>query len=114
VVECANNPAAELSSRDGGWLESLRVNGEVLTEQLLNISSGGSTPMPSGQLWKGVVVLLQIETGRSPGERVGEVVRHSRVVPLSNGKHTFAVRCRGNWSDDVPFFWSRSLSSDQR
>lgn len=107
VVECVNDSGAELSSRDGGWLEALRLNGEVLKDpEGGTAGSGGSTPIPAGQTWRGMVVLLQTGTGNTPAHRVGEVVRLARLEPLPGGKHTFAVRCRGHWSADVPFYWS--------
>jgi hypothetical protein len=105
IVECRNDSGHELSSRDAGWLEGLRLDGTVLTDEGVRIGSGGSTPIASGEVWRGMVVLLQTSTGNTPSQRAGEVVRLSRIVPLTNGRHSLAVRCRGNWSEDAFFYW---------
>lgn len=111
IVECLNDSGAEVSSRDGRWTESFRLNSEVLKPPTGGtIGSGGSTPIPSGALWKGKIVLRQHSIGSSFVSGAGEVVSQYRILPLSNGRHTFAVQCSGKWSDDVPFYWNATRS----
>jgi hypothetical protein len=40
---------------------------------------------------------------RGPGLRSGFPFK--LMFPLTPGRHTLAIRCLGNWSDEVEFYW---------
>jgi hypothetical protein len=104
-VECRNDAGTTLSSGARQWASSLRLDGEVLPEEGGRIGPGLTVDVDPGEIWRGIVVLRQSNTGYFPPVKFGAMVRMSRIVSLNEGRHTLAIRCGDRWSDDVEFFW---------
>lgn len=104
-AECRNDSKEAVSSGAPRWLSALRIDGNVLPDDRGRIGPGLTTMVQPGEVWRGIVVLRQDGTGYFPAVKFGALVRMSRVTPLAEGRHTFAVRCGDIWSDESTFFW---------
>ena len=104
-VSCENDTLTALSSADARWISSLRLDGNILRDEEGRIGGGLSVTVPPGESWFGIVTLLQSNTGYFPAVKFRAMSRQSRVVPLSAGRHTLAVRCGHVWSEDLEFYW---------
>lgn len=111
-VSCRNETFAALSSSDTRWLSSLRLDGTILRDEGGRIGAGLSVTVPPGESWFGIVALPQSNTGYFPAGKFRAMSRQSRVVPLSEGRHTLAVRCGDAWSEDLEFYWEAERAHD--
>ena len=104
LVDCLNETGGPVSSLAALWPSALRFDGRVL-EYSGGMGSGRPSTVLPGETWRGIVVLRQTSTGYVPGPKYGARVRISYILPIEEGRHTFAVRCGASWSDDLEFYW---------
>lgn len=85
---------------------ALRVDGTVhtLTGAIGGVFAGGEPILEPMQTWRIMVGLRQGNTGTMTAD-FGASIRSPWFFPLAPGRHTLAIRCLGNWSDDVEFYW---------
>ena len=104
LVDCLNDTGAPLSALARTWASALRLDGRVLDSQ--GVLGGGITStVQAGGTWRGIVVLRPEDTGYLPAPKFGARLRITRVLPMEEGRHTFAVQCGNSWSNDVEFYW---------
>jgi len=60
--------------------------------------------VPAGETWWGILAIRQSSGSFTPAVKFGALVREARDLPVTEGKHTIAVRCGGVWSDDFIFY----------
>jgi hypothetical protein len=105
-VECRNTGVEQVSSGADVWASWLRIDGTVVPEESgVRIGPGLTTDIGPGQLWRGIIALRQSYHSFAAAAKFGALARSSRVIPLSQGRHTIAVQCAGVWSDDFEFYW---------
>lgn len=107
-VECRNDTGTPVSSASDRWPWApgrLRVDGQPFVESGGIIGPGLSTTIETGGTWRGIIALRQSRDGFSGWTQFGANVRGGRIVPLSAGRHTIAVRCGEVWSEEFVFFW---------
>jgi hypothetical protein len=107
-VECKNDSGTAVSSSSDRWAWApgrLRIDGQPYREPGGVIGPGLSTTIEPGGTWRGIIALRQSRDGFSGWPQFGANVRGGRIVQLSAGRHTIAVRCGNVWSEDLVFFW---------
>lgn len=107
LIDCVNTTGRTTSSGSDVWpltLSAIRLDGRVLVDEGGRMGPGLSTPVKSGDTWRGIVELWQAPQGVSRAVAFGAMVRAPFLLPIDAGRHTIAVRCAGEWSDDVAFF----------
>jgi hypothetical protein len=107
-IECRNTTGTPLSSASRNWVESrdaVRIDGLTLPESRAVIGPGLSQPILPGGIWRGIVELRPTPGGTSFAVALGANVRMPLIEPLKPGRHVIAVRCQGEWSDGLSFFW---------
>jgi hypothetical protein len=106
-VECVNLTKGAVSSGDERWAfaAGLRIDGKEIVETGGRIGPGLKQPVEPGETWRGIIELRQSNDGYSATVAFRAMVRGGRIQPLSPGRHTFAVRCFGVWSQDIAFYW---------
>jgi hypothetical protein len=108
-VECRNTTSRRIPSGSDVWVltkSAIRLDGTILSDSGGRVGPGVTTDVTPGGPWRGIIELRQ-SMGPSPAVAFGALVRAPFVVPLDAGRHTVAVRCAGNWSADVPFYWEK-------
>lgn len=106
-IECPNTSGEALSSCDERWTEAIRIDGAE-PEPEYHMPVGLTTKVAPGEIWKGILALRQMRrTKRSyyPTVKFGAMVRFTRVLTITEGKHTVAVQCGEVWSNDFTFYW---------
>lgn len=106
-VECTNNTGHTQSSGSDVWpltLSAIRLDGRNLQDEGGRIGPGLTIPVQPGDTWRGIIELWQMRQGVSRAVAFGAMVRAPLLLPIEPGRHTIAVRCAAQWSDDVPFF----------
>lgn len=107
-IECRNFTSTALSSASRDWVESrdaVRIDGLTLAESGGLIGPGLSQPIAPGGIWRGIVEFRPTPGGTAFAVALGANVRMPLIEPLEPGRHVIAVRCLGEWSDDLRFFW---------
>jgi hypothetical protein len=107
LVSCLNLTALPHSSASDIWplkQSALRVDGQVLDDEGGRIGPGLTSEVRPGETWRGIIELWQTPQPISRAVAFGALVRAPFLRPLSAGKHTLAVRCGSEWSDDLVFF----------
>jgi hypothetical protein len=107
-VECRNETGSSVSSASAIWAwaaNHLRIDGTPFVESGGIIGPGLSTQIEPGGTWRGIVTLHQSTPDFSPAVAFGANTRGGRIAPLSPGRHTIAVQCGDQWSDDHVFYW---------
>jgi len=67
-------------------------------------STGLTMDVPPRETWRGILAVRQSSGSFTPAVKFGALVREARDLPVTEGKHTIAVRCGGVWSDDFIFY----------
>lgn len=109
LIECRNTTGAPLSSGSMFWAldqDDVRIDGTVLAPQG-RMGPGLMSEIAPGGTWRGIIELRQAEPRTGYAVALGANTRSALVVPLTPGRHTIAVRCGDEWSDDVSFYWER-------
>jgi hypothetical protein len=107
-VECRNVTSGAISSASREWAESrdaVRIDGLTLAESGGVMGPGLHQPIPPGGVWRGIIEFRPAPGGTSFAVALGAHVRMPLIEPLRRGRHVIAVRCLGQWSDGLPFFW---------
>ncbi len=103
-VECRNTTGGTVSSAHVMWASSLRIDSEVLPDEVHGLP-GLRTDIPPGEVWRGIVALRQSQRPFYPGPKFGALLRSTRTALLTQGKHTIAVQCGHEWSEEFSFYW---------
>jgi ketosteroid isomerase-like protein len=106
MLECVNRSAANLDVSDFIETSALRVDGQVheITGGITGSFLGGPPVFLAGQSVR-VMIPLKQRSGATWSADLGAVLRSPWTIPLQPGQHTLAVRCLGNWSDELDFYW---------
>ena len=107
LIACANTTGQTQSSGSDLWplkRSALRLDGQVLIDEGGTIGPGLTMEVRSGEVWRGIIELWQTPQTVSRAVAFGAMVRSPFLVPLGAGRHTLAVRCGQQWSDDATFF----------
>jgi hypothetical protein len=105
LIECRNNTVAPLNSGLRRWREGVRVDGNIVPNPPGEIGPGLTMDVAPGDTWRGIVAFRQAAPTYFPAAKFGALVRWTRVLPLTDGRHTVAVQCGTVWSDDFEFYW---------
>jgi hypothetical protein len=103
-IQCRNTSGQILSSGAKVWREAIRIDGALVPEAFER-GPGLTMDVPPGKTWRGILSLRQSHSSYYPAVKFDAMVRSVRDVPLEEGKHTIAVQCGGEWSDDFTFYW---------
>jgi hypothetical protein len=103
-IECQNDTGGTVSSGSSRWASQMRVDAKAVPEQG-GIGPGLTTDVDAGGMWRGIVELRPKWQGHFPPVKFGALLRRTRPIDLTEGRHTFAVACGDAWSDDVAFYW---------
>ena len=103
-VDCRNASGRTLSSGAAIWTRSVRIDGKLVPDDG-HALQGLTMEVPPGEFWRGIIVFPQSQRPFLSGPTFGALSRRDRPVPLSEGKHTIAVQCGGEWSDEISFYW---------
>jgi hypothetical protein len=109
-VECQNSRNDKVSSGAPEWPwkdDNVRVDGEPLTPQNGFMGPGLTTEVEPGKFWRGIIAFRQSASNYYPAVRFEALVRSTRSVSLTTGKHTISVQCQGVWSDEFDFYVER-------
>ena len=71
---------------------------------------GGEPRLQPMESWRIMVALRQESHGTSSSD-FGARFQLLWTFPLTPGHHTLAIRCLGNWSDEVEFYWESASVS---
>ena len=107
-VECRNDTGSAVSSGSAMWPLApgrLRIDGEFFVETGGIIGPGLTVDIEPGGVWRGIIALRQSRDGLSAPVKFGAHVRGGRIIPLSPGRHSIAVKCGESWSAEHVFFW---------
>lgn len=108
LIECVNDTGSPVSSGSDVWPlteSAIRLNGRVLPEPGGGrIGPGLTVTVEPGATWRGFIELWQGSPTVSRAVTFGAMVRAAFRIPLDSGRHTIAVRCGQQWSNDVVFF----------
>jgi hypothetical protein len=107
LIECTNTTSQTQSSGSEVWpltRSAVRLDGQQLREVGGRIGPGVTIPVAPGETWRGIIELWQTEQAVSRAVVFGAMVRAPMLLPVSQGRHTIAVRCDQSWSDEVVFF----------
>ena len=105
VLQCVNTSKTPIVGDVGP--DGLRVDGKVLMREGGIIASfiGGTPTFRPGDTWRVIVPLSQGNTGRGRSSGAGVNYRAGWTLPLQSGRHTVAMRCAGNWTNEIDFCW---------
>jgi hypothetical protein len=110
LIECGSPKTRAVQDLD----IVLRLDGQELPTNVQRIVGGtvsgvvgaGVEPAPaSGPSARVQLVLLQDMRARRHGGRFDARLYDARLHPLDRGRHRLAVRCLGQWSNEVTFEW---------
>jgi hypothetical protein len=107
IVECTNTTGQTQSSGSDVWpltKDALRLDGQNLHEEGGRLGSPLSMPVQPDETWRGIVELWQMRQGVARAVVFSAMIRAPFLLSLSPGRHTIAVRCDKQWSDNVAFF----------
>jgi hypothetical protein len=104
-VVCRNTTDQEISSEVSVWMRSLRLDGTIVSDNSNEFGPGLNTQVAPGESWRGIIALRQSTQSFFPAVKFGALKRYTRVLPLSQGRHTIAIQCAGVWSADFEFYW---------
>jgi hypothetical protein len=107
-VECRNDTGSPVSSASSIWAserDQLRIDGTPFVDSGGMMGAGLSTQIEPGGTWRGIITLHQSSPNVSPAVAFGANTRGGRIAPLGPGRHTIAVRCGAQWSDEYVFYW---------
>lgn len=108
LIDCVNDTGGPVSSGSEVWPlthSAIRLDGRVLPEPGGGrIGPGLTMTVEPGATWRGFIELWQGQPTLSRAVTFGALVRAPLRIPLDPGRHTIAVRCGQQWSDDVTFF----------
>jgi hypothetical protein len=95
-----------------GWMNAYRIDG-IIPPDSGRGGSGSAIDVAPGDRWRGILDLRQSDavSTRLNSSANGAYSRTSVLHPLSPGRHTIAVRCFDNWSDDLAFIWEPPRSN---
>ena len=65
---------------------------------------GGVPSLPSMMTWR-IMVGLRQDNHSTLSPDFGARFQLLWMFPLTSGRHTLAIGCLGNWSDEVEFYW---------
>ena len=107
MVECTNTTGQTQSSGSDVWpltKNALRLDGKNLHDKGGRVGSPLAMPVQPGETWHGIVELWQMRQGVARAVVFNAMIRAPFLLSLTSGRHTIAVRCDQQWSDDVVFF----------
>jgi hypothetical protein len=111
LIECVNDTGKPVSSGSDVWPlrhSAIRLDGRVLADPGGGrIGPGVAVTVEPGATWRGFIELWQGNPTVSRAVTFGAMVRAPFRIPLDPGRHTIAVRCGQQWSNDVAFFVER-------
>jgi hypothetical protein len=95
------------------WVSSLRIDGKLLPNEVhagsgrwsQNELPGLRTNVPPGEVWSGIIALRQSQRPFLPAPKFGALLRTVRTASLTQGKHSIAVQCGREWSEEFSFYW---------
>ena len=110
MVECVNTSAAPISAMELIQEVAIKVDGKLFerTGGIAGSFLGGEPLFVPSERWRMMVGLRQGLIG-TMSANFGAVLRTPWVLPLTAGRHSVAVRCVGNWSDEVEFWWESAV-----
>jgi hypothetical protein len=108
-VECRNTTGETVSSGHVMWASSVRIDGKLLPA--LRELPGLRTDVLPGEVWRGIIALRQSKRPFLPAPKFGALQRAVRTASLSEGKHSIAVQCGGEWSEEFSFYWETETLS---
>jgi hypothetical protein len=110
MLECLNTSAAAIRAPELIREIALRVDGKLYehTGGLSGSFLGGIPVFEPGQSWRVMLGLRQGSAGTKSSD-FGAVLRIPWLLPLEAGRHTIAVRCAGNWSEETEFYWENAI-----
>jgi hypothetical protein len=113
MLECRNTFAVPIPATELLLHLTYRVDGVDRHETGGRLGSflGGEPILEPGQTWKIMLGFRQGTYGTMSAD-FGAVLRSPRMLPLTAGRHTVAVRCADSWSDDVEFYWESATVPD--
>ena len=112
MLECENT--SSIAVRAGDLLGRLgyRVDG-VEPKTIGGFAGsflGGEPRLQPMESWRIMVALRQESHGTSSSD-FGARFQLLWTFPLTPGRHTLAIRCLGNWSDELEFYWESASVS---
>jgi hypothetical protein len=117
-VECRNTTGETVSSAHVMWASSLRIDGKLLPNEVhagsgrfQNELPGLRTDIPRGEVWRGIIGLRRSQRPFLPAPKFGALLRAVRTASLSQGKHSIAVQCGREWSEEFSFYWETETVS---
>lgn len=108
LVECTNKTGQTHTSDDDVWplrRSAIRLDGQPLLDETGGrVGSSFMRPIQPGENWRGLIELWQTRHDSSRAVEFDAMVRSPLLVPMPTGRHTIAVRCGAEWSDNLVFF----------
>lgn len=114
-VECRNTSQVAVSSSSREWpLGAVRIDEVIVNEPEGVVGPGLTRTVEPGDLWRGIVAFRQSASSYFPAPKFGAMVRFPRLLKLTSGRHTIAVRCQGVWSNEIEFYWDDEPNRQSR